>query len=157
MASVDTTAAQSTNGHGGGAEIAVSNPATGEVIAHVADLSAERVAELAAIGRAAQPGWQAIGFDGRGRVMRRMQKWVMDNADRVVATIVSETGKTYEDAYMAEINYAGGAIAYWAKHAEDSSPTRRPRHDARGHGQEARRPLRAARPRRRHRPRGTTR
>ena len=42
----------------------------------------------------------------------------MDNAERVVATIVSETGKTYEDAYMAEINYAGGAIAFWCKHAE---------------------------------------
>ena len=65
MASVDTTAAQRANGHGTGREIPVDNPATGEVIAHVADLSAERVAELAARGRAAQPGWQALGFDGR--------------------------------------------------------------------------------------------
>ena len=115
MASVDTTAEQRSNGQGAGAEIPVENPATGEVIAHVPDLPAERVTELAARGRAAQPGWQALGFDGRARVMRRFQKWVMDNADRVVATIVSETGKTYEDAYMAEINYAGGAIDYWTK------------------------------------------
>src|SRR4051794_33623199 len=113
MASVDTTTAQRANGHGTGAEIAVVNPATGAVIAHVADLSAERVAELAARGRAAQPGWQALGFGGRGRVMRRMQKWIMDNADRVVATIVSETGKTYEDAYVVEINYVGGAMDFW--------------------------------------------
>jgi acyl-CoA reductase-like NAD-dependent aldehyde dehydrogenase len=116
MASVDTTAAQGTNGHGGGAEIAVENPATGEVIAHVADLSAERVAQIAARGRAAQPAWEALGFAGRARVMRRMQKWAMDNADRIVATIVSETGKTYEDAWMLEINYLGGAIDYWVKH-----------------------------------------
>src|SRR5919107_4253812 len=117
MASVDTTAAQRANGQGAGAEIPVENPATGEVIAHVPDLSAERVAEIARCGRAAQPGWQAMGFDGRVRVMRRMQKWVMDNAERIVATIVGETGKTYEDAYMAEINYAGGAIDYWLKQA----------------------------------------
>jgi len=117
MASVDTTAAQSTSGHGGGAEIPVENPATGEVIAHVADLPAERVSELARIGRAAQPGWQAMGFDGRGRVIRRMKQWIMDNSERVVQTIVSETGKTYEDAFMLEINYAGGAIDYWLKHA----------------------------------------
>jgi acyl-CoA reductase-like NAD-dependent aldehyde dehydrogenase len=117
MASVDTTAAQRANGHGAGAEIPVSNPATGEVIAHVADSSAERVAEIARRGRAAQPGWQALGVDGRVRVMRRMQKWIMDNADRIVATIVSETGKTYEDAYIAEITYIGGAIDYWAKNA----------------------------------------
>jgi acyl-CoA reductase-like NAD-dependent aldehyde dehydrogenase len=118
MASVDITAAQRGNGHGAGAEIPVENPATGEVIAHVADLPAERVAELATRGRAAQPGWQALGFDGRKRVLRRLQKWIMHNADRVVATIVSETGKTYEDAYMAEINYIGGAIDYWTKHGE---------------------------------------
>ncbi len=117
MASADTTAAQSANGRGAGSEIPVENPATGEVIAHVADLSAERVAELARRGRAAQPGWEAIAFDGRVRAMRRMQKWLMANADRVVATIVSETGKTYEDAYLAEINYAGGAIDFWAKNA----------------------------------------
>jgi acyl-CoA reductase-like NAD-dependent aldehyde dehydrogenase len=119
MASVETTSAQRPDEQDAGAEIAVENPATGEVIAHVADLPAERVAELAARGRAAQPGWQALGFDGRARVMRRFQKWIMDNADRVVATIVSETGKTYEDAYMAEINYAGGAIDYWTKHGSD--------------------------------------
>src|SRR5882757_10971149 len=120
MASVDTTTAQRANGQDQASppEIPVVNPATGEVIAHVADVTAERVAELAARARAAQPGWQAMGFDGRGRVMRRMQKWIMDNADRVVATIVSETGKTYEDAYVVEINYAGGAIEFWCKHGE---------------------------------------
>jgi acyl-CoA reductase-like NAD-dependent aldehyde dehydrogenase len=119
MASVDSTAAQRANGHGAGAEIPVENPATGEVIAHVADLSPDGVAELARRGRAAQPGWQALGFDGRGRVLARMQKWLMDNAERVVETIVSETGKTYEDAYMAELTYAGGALTYWGKHAEE--------------------------------------
>ncbi len=118
MASVHPTAAQSTNGRGDAAEISVTNPATGEVIAHVPELSAERVAELAAVGRAAQPGWQALGIAGRGLVLRRMQKWIMDNADRVAATLVSETGKTWEDAYMAEINYAGGAIDYWVKNAK---------------------------------------
>ena len=119
MASVDTTAAQRANGQGAGAEIPVENPATGEVIAHVAELSPERVAELARRGRAAQPGWEALGFDGRGRVLARMQKWLMDDAERVVATIVSETGKTYEDAYVAELTYVAGALTYWRKHGEE--------------------------------------
>ena len=119
MASVDTTTAQSTNGHGAGAEIAVENPATGEVIAYVPDLSAAAVADLARRGRAAQPGWQALGFDGRARVLLRMRRWLMDNAERVVSTIVSETGKTYEDAYMIELTYTGGAISYWTKHGSE--------------------------------------
>jgi len=100
---------------GGGEGIPVENPATGEIIATVPDLGAEAVAEMAARARAAQPEWEAYGFDGRARVLIRAQKWLMDNAERVVETIVSETGKTYEDAQLAEISYAGNAFGFWAK------------------------------------------
>jgi acyl-CoA reductase-like NAD-dependent aldehyde dehydrogenase len=95
--------------------IPVENPATGETIRTVPDLDAAAVAELAARGRAAQPQWEAFGFEGRARVMRRAQKWLMDNAQRVTETIVAETGKTYEDASLAEIGYAGNAFGFWAK------------------------------------------
>jgi acyl-CoA reductase-like NAD-dependent aldehyde dehydrogenase len=118
MASVQTTAAHSKNGHGSGAEIPVQNPATGEVIGHVADMHADQVAELARLGRAAQPGWQALGFDGRARVLSNLRKWLMANADDVVETLVAETGKTYEDANLIELLYTGGALSYWTKHAE---------------------------------------
>ena len=70
-------------------------------------------------GRAAQPQWEAYGFDGRARILLRAQKWLMDNADQVVATIVSETGKTFEDASLAEISYAANAFGFWAKHAPE--------------------------------------
>jgi acyl-CoA reductase-like NAD-dependent aldehyde dehydrogenase len=96
--------------------IPVENPATGETIRIVPDLDAEQVAEMAARGRVAQAEWEAYGFEGRSRVMRRAQKWIMDNAERVVGTIVSETGKTYEDAELAEIGYAGNAFGFWAKY-----------------------------------------
>jgi acyl-CoA reductase-like NAD-dependent aldehyde dehydrogenase len=99
-------------------EIAVENPATGATIATVADLDGDAVAELATRARAAQPGWEAFGFEGRARVLSRMQKWVMDNSERIIQTIVSETGKTYEDAQLAEISYGGGAFGFWAKNAE---------------------------------------
>ena len=95
--------------------IPVENPATGEIIATVPDLSPEQVAEMAAKGRAAQPEWEAYGFDGRARVMLRAQKWVMDNAPKIVETICAETGKTFEDAELAEIGYAGAAFGFWAK------------------------------------------
>jgi acyl-CoA reductase-like NAD-dependent aldehyde dehydrogenase len=98
-------------------DIAVHNPATGEVIAHVPDLGPEQVAELARAGRAAQPAWEALGFEGRGRVLRRAQKWLVDNSERVIETIVSETGKTYEDALIAEVMYGANALGFWAKKA----------------------------------------
>ena len=88
------------------------------MIATVPVVAPEQVAEVVARARRAQPGWEALGFDGRAAVMKRCQKWISDNADRVIDTIVSETGKAYEDALMAEVSYAEGAFAFWAKNAE---------------------------------------
>jgi acyl-CoA reductase-like NAD-dependent aldehyde dehydrogenase len=98
-----------------GGDIAVENPATGETIGTVPDLGAEAIAEMAARARAAQPEWEAYGLEGRARVLLRAQKWLMDNAPRVIETICSETGKTFEDAEFAEIGYAGNAFGFWAK------------------------------------------
>src|SRR6476619_3422429 len=84
--------------HDGAGGIPVENTATGEPGATGPDLSAHAVADMASRGRAAQPEWEAYGFDGRARVMRRAQKWLMDNATRVIETIVSETGKTHQAA-----------------------------------------------------------
>ncbi len=101
----------------GSERIEVLDPATGQVIARVPDLGPEAVAELARRGRAAQPGWEALGFEGRGRVLRRMQKWLGEHQDRVIRTIMSETGKTYEDALIADWSYGMSAFGFWAKNA----------------------------------------
>jgi acyl-CoA reductase-like NAD-dependent aldehyde dehydrogenase len=98
-------------------DIAVENPATGEVIARVTDLDASAVAEMARRGRAAQPAWEALGFEGRGRVLLRAQRWLLDHAERVIETIVAETGKAWEDAQAAELAYGAGAFGFWAKEA----------------------------------------
>ena len=118
MATVEEHPLEARNGIAQAREdIPVENPATGETVATVPDLGPEAVAEMAARGRAAQPGWEAYGFEGRSRVLSRAQKWLMDNAEQVISTIVSETGKTYEDATFAEISYGGGAFGFWAKQA----------------------------------------
>src|SRR3978361_2093001 len=98
-------------------EIQVENPATGAVIRTLPEASPPEVASLAARARAAQPAWEALGYEGRGRILRRAQKWVTDNADRLVETIVSETGKTWADAQLAEVAYAANAFGFWAKRA----------------------------------------
>lgn len=113
MASVEQAPAAAQSGTG----IPVENPATGQTITTVPTLSAGEVSALVARARAAQPAWDAVGFEERGRVLRRAQKWVTDNADRIIETIVSETGKTYEDAQLAEIMYAAAAFGYWAREA----------------------------------------
>jgi acyl-CoA reductase-like NAD-dependent aldehyde dehydrogenase len=112
-----TTVQQQSDGKTHEDSIVVENPATGEVVATLPAVTPEQLAEMAARGRRAQPGWLALGFDGRAKVLRRMQKWVLDNDERFIDTLVSETGKTREDAVLAELGYAANSFGFWAKHA----------------------------------------
>ncbi len=107
----------SSNGHGTAKTIDVTNPATGERVATVPALTPKGVTEVVERARAAQPAWQAMGFEGRAKVLRRAQKWVLDNEERIAHTIIAETGKTYEDALLAEVAYAASAFGFWAKNA----------------------------------------
>jgi acyl-CoA reductase-like NAD-dependent aldehyde dehydrogenase len=118
MASVSQQSPVQSNGGTGTTTIGVENPATGELITTIPVLGANEIAELAARARAAQPGWEAMGFEGRGRIMRRAQKWMLDNADRVIDVVVSESGKTHEDAQLADLGYTVSALGFWAKEAE---------------------------------------
>src|SRR5438105_3731627 len=113
-----TTAEQKKNGKAAKAEsIVVENPATGRPIATLQAATEAEVAPMVARARAAQAGWNALGFEGRAKVLRRAQKWALDNADRFLDTLVAETGKTREDAALAELGYAASAFGFWAKNA----------------------------------------
>jgi acyl-CoA reductase-like NAD-dependent aldehyde dehydrogenase len=119
MADVQEQAADPVaNGAGAANTIGVENPATGGLVSTVPVLGTAELEAMAARARAAQPQWAAIGFPGRARVMRRAQKWMLDNADRVLDTVVSETGKAYEDAQLADLGYTSVALGFWAKEAE---------------------------------------
>ena len=87
------------------------------MIATIPIQGADELAAMAARAREAQPQWEAIGFDGRARIMRRAQKWFFDNADRVLDQVVAETGKTYEDAQLTDFGYTVSALGFWAKEA----------------------------------------
>jgi acyl-CoA reductase-like NAD-dependent aldehyde dehydrogenase len=118
MASVSQQTPVQTNGGTATATIGVENPATGELITTIPVLGTDEIADFAKRARAAQPAWDAMGFEARGRIMRRAQKWMLDNADRVIDVVVSESGKTHEDAQLADLGYTVSALGFWAKEAE---------------------------------------
>ena len=98
--------------------IAVENPATGETIASVPNMSAGQVEALVARARAAQPAWEAMGFEARGRLMLRLRHWLVANRERLIDTVVAENGKTREDALLAELFYMADSLGFWAKRAK---------------------------------------
>jgi acyl-CoA reductase-like NAD-dependent aldehyde dehydrogenase len=117
-AEAETEARGRANGAGAAGTISVENPATGAVVGAVPLLGEPELDEIVARARAAQPAWAACSFADRGRVMRRAQRWMLDNATRVIEVVVSETGKTYEDAQFNDLAVTLSALAFWAKHAE---------------------------------------
>jgi len=119
MAVEEQTAAPAPDATPSKDRIVVRNPATGEIVRTIDAVGPEAIPALVARARAAQPAWEALGYEGRGKVLRRAQKWLLDHTERVVATIVSETGKTYEDALVAEISVGANAFGFWAKKAPE--------------------------------------
>jgi acyl-CoA reductase-like NAD-dependent aldehyde dehydrogenase len=98
-------------------QIPVENPATGQIIGYVEDMSAAKVEALVARARLAQPGWEAMGFEGRGDVMYELRHWIVHNRDRLIEMVVAENGKTREDALLAELFYVCDSLGFWAKRA----------------------------------------
>jgi acyl-CoA reductase-like NAD-dependent aldehyde dehydrogenase len=114
MATVEADAALQTNGQGA-ATFSVENPATGATIASVPDLDAAGVKALVDRARAAQPAWEALGFDGRAELMYELRRWVVDNRERVARTLSEENGKPPDEALLTEIFYVADSLGFWAK------------------------------------------
>jgi malonate-semialdehyde dehydrogenase (acetylating)/methylmalonate-semialdehyde dehydrogenase len=76
----------------------VYNPATGEVTRHVAMASAATVARAIDAAEAAFPAWRRVPPLKRARVMFRFKELLEREAERIVAAIVEEHGKVWDDA-----------------------------------------------------------
>ena len=115
MATVETGPALQTNGQGA-ATFSVENPATGATIASVPNLDAAGVKDLVARARAAQPAWEALGFDGRAEVMYELRRWVVENRERVAQTLSEENGKPPDEALLTEIFYVCDSLGLLVDH-----------------------------------------
>lgn len=99
------------------AGITVQNPATGEVAGHVPDMTAD-IPSLVARARMAQPTWAALSFAERAAILGAMRRWIVEHRDEVVASTMSETGKTYEDALVNEVFVVADGMQFWERNSE---------------------------------------
>jgi malonate-semialdehyde dehydrogenase (acetylating)/methylmalonate-semialdehyde dehydrogenase len=77
---------------------AVTNPATGEIVAEVGFASAEDVDRAVAAAKAAFPEWRSTPLSRRAEVMFRLRNLLVENRNRVAEIISLENGKTIPDA-----------------------------------------------------------
>ncbi|TNF63485.1 MAG: NAD-dependent succinate-semialdehyde dehydrogenase [Rhodobacteraceae bacterium] len=95
----------------------VTNPARGDVIAHVADLSRAQVAQAIAEAEAAQKDWARWTGKERAAVMRRWFDLMMENADDLGTILTAEQGKPHAEA-KGEIAYGASFIEFFGEEAK---------------------------------------
>lgn len=101
----------------GDGTFAVINPARGDVIAEVADLSRAQVTEAIAAAEAAQKGWAAMTGKECAAILRRWFDLMMENADDLGRILTAEQGKPLAEA-VGEIAYGASFIEFFAEEAK---------------------------------------
>ena len=92
------------------------DPATGEVIATVADGGADDGRAAAEAAAAAQPGWAATAPRERAEVLRRAWALLTERADELARLITRENGKVLAEA-KGEITYAAEFFRWFSEEA----------------------------------------
>ncbi len=100
-----------------GATFDVTNPARGDVIAKVADLSRAQTARAIAAAEAAQKKWAAKTAKERANILRRWYDLMMENADDLGTILTAEQGKPLAEA-KGEIGYGASFIEFFAEEAK---------------------------------------
>ena len=100
-----------------GATFDVTNPARGDVIAKVADLSRAQTARAIAAAEAAQKAWAAKTAKERANILRRWYDLMMENADDLGTILTAEQGKPLAEA-KGEIGYGASFIEFFAEEAK---------------------------------------
>ncbi|WP_296763330.1 NAD-dependent succinate-semialdehyde dehydrogenase [Sediminimonas sp.] len=101
----------------GGATFEVTNPARGDVIANVADLSRDQVAQAIASAEAAQKEWAKYTGKERSIILRRWFDLMMEHQDDLATILTAEQGKPHAEA-KGEIAYGASFIEFFAEEAK---------------------------------------
>ncbi len=101
----------------GGRTFAVRNPATGEIIADVADGTREDARDAIDAAADAMPGWAATPAPTRARILRRAESLMLERGDALARTLTLEGGKPLAEA-RGEIAYAASFVGWFAGEAE---------------------------------------
>ncbi len=99
-----------------GAQVPVTNPATGETIGHVINADSAAVDRAIALAVAAQPDWSLAGGEWRAEKLERAADLLEANTANFLALAMDEAGKTLLDA-IAELREATDFLRYYAAQA----------------------------------------
>ncbi|QQN75387.1 NAD-dependent succinate-semialdehyde dehydrogenase [Croceicoccus sp. YJ47] len=116
-------------GADGGGRIAVTDPATGETIAHVPDMGSAETKRAIAAAEAAMPEWRAKTAGERSAILRRLFELMMEHSQALGELLSREQGKPMAEA-VGEIGYSASFIEWFAEEGKRAYGEIIPPHDA---------------------------
>ena len=96
---------------------AVDNPARGDTVAKVADLSRDQVGASIDAAYTAQKAWAAKTAKERSNILRAWYNLMMENQEDLAKILTAEQGKPMAEA-MGEIAYGASFIEFFAEEAK---------------------------------------
>ena len=107
---------------------AVTNPATGEVLAAVPRHGVEETRLAIAAAERAYPAWRARPAKERARILRRLADLMLERQEELARLLTSEQGKPLAEA-RAEVAYAASFFEWFGEEAKrvygDTIPAQR--------------------------------
>ena len=100
-----------------GATFAVENPARGDVIGHVPNLTRAETARALAAAETAQKAWAARTAKDRAQVLRRWFDLMMANQTDLATILTAEMGKPLAEA-KGEIAYGAAYVEFYGEEAK---------------------------------------
>jgi succinate-semialdehyde dehydrogenase/glutarate-semialdehyde dehydrogenase len=98
-------------------QFTVHDPATGNAIAQVADLTAADTAKAIDVAYDAMDDWKAHTGKERAAILRRWHDLMVENADDLATILTAEMGKPWPEA-RGEILYGASFIEWFAEEAK---------------------------------------
>ncbi len=99
---------------GSGRRFTVTNPATGETIAELADMGVPETKQAIDAAARALPRWRAMTARDRAAILRRWYDLIMEHAEDLALLMTSEQGKPLSEA-RGEVAYGASFIEWFAE------------------------------------------
>lgn len=94
--------------------IAVTNPATGELLAEIADATPEDGARAAAAAGAAQAAFASMTAQARSQILHRAHALLLEKKEVLAAIMTAEMGKPIAEA-RGEVDYSASYLLWYAQ------------------------------------------
>ena len=111
-----------------GATFDVTDPATDDVVASVADLGVDETRRAVDLAEVAQKGWAARTAKDRGAVLRRWYELFLEHKEDLALIMTSEMGKPIGES-RGEVVYAANFIDWFAEEGKRAYGEVIPTHD----------------------------